>query len=40
MEVARENAAMVSELVHINREAVTKKDNTPKIVRKFTQFAT
>lgn len=31
MEIARENASMVSELEHINLEAVTKKDNTPKI---------
>ncbi|XP_055601577.1 WD repeat and HMG-box DNA-binding protein 1 [Uranotaenia lowii] len=31
IETARENAAMVSELEHINLEAVTKKDNTPKI---------
>lgn len=35
MEIARENASMVSELEHINLEAVTKKDNTPKIVRTF-----
>lgn len=33
--MVRENAAMVSELVHINLEAVTKKDNTPKIVRRL-----
>ncbi|XP_053687150.1 WD repeat and HMG-box DNA-binding protein 1 [Sabethes cyaneus] len=31
LEAARENAAMVSELEHINVEAVTKKDITPKI---------
>ncbi|XP_058464750.1 WD repeat and HMG-box DNA-binding protein 1 [Malaya genurostris] len=31
MEIVRENAAIVSELEHINLEAVIKKDNTPKI---------
>ncbi|XP_058835522.1 WD repeat and HMG-box DNA-binding protein 1 [Topomyia yanbarensis] len=31
LESIKENTAMVSELEHINLEAVTKKDNTPKI---------
>ncbi|XP_062553662.1 WD repeat and HMG-box DNA-binding protein 1 [Armigeres subalbatus] len=31
LEMIRENAAMVSELEHINLEAVTKKDKAPKI---------
>ena len=31
-ESVRENAAIVNELQHINLEAITKKDTTPKIV--------